>query len=105
MILVRSLLFNIVGYGTLAIGCVLNTIIGVFSQKAIIKIWNYGFIPFFAWSLRYIGGIAYRNEIICGCCGSVLEISDVIAEAEEDGIEEPIVKLPWIDIQSEIIGE
>lgn len=53
----------------------------------------------------YIGGIAYRNEIICGCCGSVFEISDVIVEAEEDGIEEPIVKLPWIDIQSEIIGE
>lgn len=53
----------------------------------------------------YIGGIAYRNEIICGCCGSILEISDVIAEAEEDGIEEPIVKLPWIDIQSEVIGE
>lgn len=53
----------------------------------------------------YTGGIAYRNEIICGCCGSVLEISDVIAEVEEDGIEEPIVKLPWIDIQSEIIGE
>lgn len=50
----------------------------------------------------YTGGIAYRNEIICG---SVLEISDVIAEAEEDGIEEPIVKFPWIDIQSEIIGE
>lgn len=53
----------------------------------------------------YIGGIAYRNEIICGCCSSVLEISNVIAEAEEDGIEEPIIKLPWIDIQSEIIGE
>lgn len=53
----------------------------------------------------YIGGIAYRNEIICGCCGSVLEISDVIVEAEEEGIEEPIVKLPWIDIQSEIVGE
>lgn len=53
----------------------------------------------------YIGGIAYRNEIICGCCGSVFEISDVIAKAEEDGIEEPIIKLPWIDIQSEIIGE
>lgn len=53
----------------------------------------------------YIGGIAYRNEIICGCCGSVLEISDVIVEAEEEGIEEPIIKFPWIDIQSEIIGE
>lgn len=53
----------------------------------------------------YIGGIAYKNEIICGCCGLVFEISDVIAEAEEDGIEEPIIKLPWIDIQSEIIGE
>lgn len=57
MIFIRSLLFNIVGYGSLAVGCVLNTIIGIFSQKAIMKIWNYGFIPFFAWSLRYIAGI------------------------------------------------
>ena len=26
----------------------------------------------------YIGGIAYKDKIICGCCGYVFEIEDVI---------------------------
>ena len=28
----------------------------------------------------YCGGIAYHNEIICGCCGGVFEIDDIIDE-------------------------
>lgn len=31
-------------------------------------------------------GIAYKDEIICACCGGVIEISEVIADAKEDGI-------------------
>ncbi len=57
MICLRSLLFNIVGYFTLALGCVVNSIIGAISPKATIKVWNYGFIPFFVWSLKNIAGI------------------------------------------------
>ncbi len=57
MLYVRSLLFNIVGYGTLAAGCIFNSVVGVFSPKATIKVWNYVFIPFFEWSLKHIAGI------------------------------------------------
>lgn len=55
----------------------------------------------------YVGGIAYKDEVFCGCCGSVFEISDIIADAEELGVgaNEAIIALPWIDIQLEIIGE
>ena len=50
-------------------------------------------------SNRWIGGIAYRNEIICGCCGSILEL---------DGFEEDeVVELGkwWVNIDEEIRGE
>lgn len=26
----------------------------------------------------YCGGIAYHDEIICGCCGGIFEIGDVV---------------------------
>lgn len=57
MIYLRSILFNIIGYGTLTIGCIINSIIGVFSPKATIKVWNYVFIPFFSKALKYVAGI------------------------------------------------
>lgn len=57
MLFVRSLLFNIVCYTTLAVGCCVNSLIGVFSPKATIKVWNYAFIPFLVWALRHIAGI------------------------------------------------
>ena len=47
---------------------------------------------------RWIGGIAYRNEIICGCCGSILEF-DEFEEGE-------VVELgEWVNIEEEIRGE
>ena len=33
---------------------------------------------------RWIGGIAYKNEVICGCCGGVFELDSF----EEDEVEE-----------------
>ena len=57
MLFIRSLLFNIVGYSTLFAGCCVNSLIGVFSPRATIKVWNYVFIPFMVWSLKYIAGI------------------------------------------------
>ena len=50
------------------------------------------------------GGIAYRDEIICGCCGGVYEIAEVIEFAPE------YVQLPiheyefWNNISEEIKG-
>ena len=48
---------------------------------------------------RWIGGIAYRDEIICGCCGSILEF-DEFKEGE-------VVELDkwWVNIEEEIRGE
>lgn len=57
MLIIRSLIFNIVGYSIIGIGCVINSVIGAFSPKTTIKTWNYFFIPLFVWSLRYIAGI------------------------------------------------
>lgn len=39
---------------------------------------------------RYVGGIAYGTEIICGCCGGVVEIAEVYEFAPE-GVRRPIV--------------
>lgn len=41
-------------------------------------------------------GIAYKNEIICGCCGNVLELGDYTEVLEE---------LPWISLKEEIKGD
>ena len=62
----------------------------------------------------WIGGIAFEDKIICGCCGAVFEISDIYDEANEMGFKgeptqelrkrEPIQELRWIDISEEIKG-
>ncbi len=48
---------------------------------------------------HWIGGIGYRDEIICGCCGSIFEVSELL-EDNPNGV----VQLPWIDISDEIRG-
>ncbi len=57
MLFIRSLLFNIVCYGTLFVGCVLSSILGLFSKKATIGFWNNHFIPFLVLALRRIAKI------------------------------------------------
>lgn len=52
---------------------------------------------------RYVGGIAYGDKIICGCCGSVMEIKEVVEFAPS--YVEPIVDMDWIDISYDIMGE
>ena len=53
---------------------------------------------------HWIGGIAYRNEVICGCCGGVIEISEIYEFAP------PTVGCPireydeWCSIDDAIIG-
>lgn len=44
--------------------------------------------------IRY--GIAYKNEIICGCCGTVFELGSYAKVLEE---------LPWISLEEEIKGD
>lgn len=61
----------------------------------------------------YVGGIAYHDEVICGCCGAVLPIEEIYEHAEEaraDGEIAPaendvIQELSWVPINVEIAGE
>lgn len=57
MLFLRSFIFNVFCYGTLAIGCVVTSVVGVFSRKATIKLWTYVFLPFVIFSLKYIAQI------------------------------------------------
>lgn len=43
---------------------------------------------------RIEAGIAYRDVIICGCCGGTFEINEV----------QNIEELPWISLKDEILG-
>ena len=53
------------------------------------------------------GGIAYHDFIICGCCGAIMPIEDIIEEANEFGVhfDDAIKELEWVDISDEIAGE
>ncbi len=54
---------------------------------------------------EWITGIAYKDEIICGCCGGVFDIDDVVDMAAEAGIINPIYAYSdWNDIAAEITG-
>ncbi len=57
MLFIRSALFNVLGYGILALGCCITSIVGLFSRKATIKIWNYILLPSFAFCLKYVARI------------------------------------------------
>lgn len=53
----------------------------------------------------YMGGIMIDSEtIICGCCGALVDIDEIIEDAAEAGVE-PIIFLEWIPISDAIIGE
>ena len=62
----------------------------------------------------WVGGIAFHDKIICGCCGGTIDIQDYyddwdsFAKAEfEDYIEDgnPLVVYDyWVDINQEIKG-
>ena len=43
---------------------------------------------------HYVGGIAYVTEIICGCCGSIIEIAEVYEFAPE-GVKPIIAYEDW----------
>lgn len=53
----------------------------------------------------YVGGIAYHDEVICGCCGGVFEIKDLLDDAEEDGVQAIYEYKYWVDLSAEIEGD
>ena len=53
----------------------------------------------------WLAGIAFQDSIICSCCGGVFEIEDVVKQAKEDGVVNPIYEYEdWSDITDDIVG-
>ena len=51
-------------------------------------------------------GIMLGDKIICGCCGAVLEVEDIIENAKIDSAEYAIRMFKtWIDLSDEIRGD
>ena len=63
-----------------------------------VKFWDY-------FDEHYLGGIAFRDEVICGCCGGIFDISEIYEFAPDTLEEDPIVVYDWVDISSEIRGD
>ena len=56
----------------------------------------------------YVGGIAYQDKIICGCCGATISIEDLMELAHDMQINEEDLIIPfhsWIDIEYKIRGD
>ena len=53
---------------------------------------------------RYLGGIAYDTEIICGCCGGIVEIVEVYEFAPR-GVIPIVVYDDWAAIDDFIISD
>jgi hypothetical protein len=54
----------------------------------------------------YVGGIAYGSEIICGECGGIIYIDELIEDVREQAPDKaPIKELSWVNISKEIMGE
>lgn len=60
MLFLRSLIFNILCYSTLAIGCALTSVIGLFSRRVTVKMWTYVFLPIVFFWLKYVAGITFE---------------------------------------------
>ena len=53
---------------------------------------------------HYIGGIAYGTEIICSCCGGVVEIAEVYEFAPE-GVTPIVEYKDWVPFDAEILHD
>ena len=54
---------------------------------------------------HYVGGIAYRNDVICGCCGGIFDISEIYESARDTIKEDSIViSERWVDFSYVIYG-
>lgn len=52
----------------------------------------------------YHSGIAYKDEVICACCGGIIEIDDLIRWAPS-GVAPIVAYKKWVSFRDEIIGE
>ena len=49
-------------------------------------------------------GILFGEQIICGCCGGVFDVYDVVTMAQDDGVDAIRFFDTWVDVSDEIKG-
>ena len=52
----------------------------------------------------YRAGIAYGDVVICGCCGCVSSIEEILEDAASEGLQGIYEYEGWEDIQADIFG-
>ena len=50
-------------------------------------------------------GIMIGDKLICGCCGAVFDVEEVIENAKSDDYEAIRVFETWVDLSDEIRGD
>ena len=49
-------------------------------------------------------GILFGEHIICGCCGGIFDVYDVITMAQDEGVDAIRLFDTWVDVSEEIKG-
>lgn len=49
-------------------------------------------------------GILFQNHILCGCCGGVFHVDEVVENARDEGVDAIRVFDSWVDVSEEIKG-
>lgn len=47
-------------------------------------------------------GILFQNHILCGCCGGVFPVDEVVENARDEGVDAIRVFDGWADVSEEI---
>lgn len=58
MIYIRSFIFNVLTYGVIGLGCIVNSVIGIFNRDITIKAWNRVILPTVTFLLKHIAKIS-----------------------------------------------
>ena len=63
-------------------------------------------VCFWDWDANeWLAGIAWGDNIICGCCGGVFEIAEIYENAPQE-IKKPVVEFNyWVNFSEEIVGD
>lgn len=54
--------------------------------------------------VKWRGGIAYEDKIICGCCGNILDIAILVDMAFEFDYDTIYEYHEWLNIEEAVIG-
>ena len=55
---------------------------------------------------NWCAGFMVGRRIVCGCCGGIFDVDEILENGREEGCENPIhVFQTWVDVSDEIWGE